>query len=234
MNRSYNTLFLIQSVDGKINFSADDNLDIDKHSKYIPEYHRGRFQYKDLEQQTDSVSMNSGKVMAKIGVNSRDDQPTKMNVDFIIIDNKPHLTQKGINYLLKWVNHLYLVTSNISHPAYLQKNNKNLTIISYSDHIDFENLFQLLYEEYNIERITIQSGGNLNATLIRNGLIDELSIVISPILIGGKETPTIFDGKSLSTISDLQKVSTLKLLKFTELDHSFIHVQYQIDNSNEM
>lgn len=229
MTRSYNTLFLIQSIDGKINFSATDELDIDKHSKFLPGYHEGRFQYKELEQQTDLVSMNTGRVMAKIGVNIKHDPPSKMEVDFVIVDNKPHLSVSGVRYLLRWVKQLYLVTINPDHPAMAIKDD-NLIILQFDGTINFTKLFVRLYEEFNIDRITVQSGGHLNATLIRKGLIDELSLVIAPLVIGGQDTPTLMDGHSLKTIEDLQLVAQLELLDIHQLDHSYVHIQYRVIN----
>jgi len=54
-------------------------------------------------------------------------------------------------------------------------------------------------QEHGAESITVQSGGTLNATLVRSGLIDHLLIVVAPLLVGGKATPTILDGRSFQT-----------------------------------
>jgi riboflavin biosynthesis pyrimidine reductase len=35
--------------------------------------------------------------------------------------------------------------------------------------------------------MTIQSGGTLNAKWVRLGLVDEVSVVIAPLLVGGKD-----------------------------------------------
>ena len=45
--------------------------------------------------------------------------------------------------------------------------------------------------EYGIKRITIQSGGTLNSILIRERLIDRVSLVIAPVLIWGRDTKEI-------------------------------------------
>ena len=68
--------------------------------------------------------------MEKVGINNREKKPTKMECSFIIVDNKPHLNEKGVEYLSKWVKKLFLVTTNKDHPAFLIKDKfPNIEII---------------------------------------------------------------------------------------------------------
>jgi hypothetical protein len=72
--------------------------------------------------------------MPKIGVNTRTEEPIKIGCSFIIIDNELHLTEKGVEYLAKWVKTLYLVTINEDHQVYRVKNSyENIEIISYEN-----------------------------------------------------------------------------------------------------
>lgn len=231
MKRTYNTLFLLESLYGKISTGSTDNLDVDKDFPKITEVKEGLHQYYDIEKTTDPFSLNSGRTMAKIGVNIRDKEPIKMGCSFIIIDNKPHLTIKGVEYLAKWVKKLFLVTTNKKHPAYELINKfENIEIISYENNIDLKNLFEKLNSDYGIERITLQSGGTLNSEFIRQGLVDEISIVISPCLIGGENTQSLIGGKSLTTEADLSKIKALKLIDCKTLDNSYLHLKYQVIN----
>lgn len=233
--RSFNTLFIIQSLDGKISTGATDNLDVDKDFKRIHGLKEGLYQYYDLERQTDAYSFNTGRVMAKIGVNTRDKKPEKMGCSFIIVDNKPHLNNKGVEYLSKWVKTLYLVTTNKSHPAYsLAETLPNIKIINYVNQVNLAQLFSKLKTEHGIERITIQSGGTLNAELIRQNLIDEVSIVIAPCLIGGKNTPTLMDGESLHTEKDLKKIKSLALKEVKTLEGSYLHLRYLVSKDTKI
>jgi len=116
ISRPQTTLFMLISVDGKISTGSVNNRDVDKDYKEITGVKEGLKQYYDLEKQTDKYSLNTGKVMAKIGVNS-DDSPIKApEVNFIIIDNN-HLTEKGILNLCNNLNELILITHNKNHPA---------------------------------------------------------------------------------------------------------------------
>ncbi len=227
INRPVTTLFLLSSIDGKISTSDIDSRDNDKDLRKIRGVKEGIQQYYDLEQKTDLVSLNTGRVMAKIGVNISKDEPKKMIVDFVIIDNKPHLKKSGLLYLTKWVKTLYLVTNNKNHPAFKLKTD-NIKVIYYPDKINFDNLFIKLKKEYKINKITIQSGGTLNATLLRKKLIDKVSLVIAPCLIGGNNTPTLIDGDCINTEKELLNIKALKLNKCEVLKHSYLHLTYDV------
>jgi 2,5-diamino-6-(ribosylamino)-4(3H)-pyrimidinone 5'-phosphate reductase len=231
MDRTYNTLFLVESLDGKISTGSVDDLDVDKDFKRIHGLKEGLNQYYKIEETTSLFSLNSGRVMEKIGVNVRTEEPTKMECSFIIIDNKPHLNEKGVEYLSKWVKKLFLVTTNKNHPAFLIKERLlNIEIIYYPQKIDFKNLFAELKNKYQIDNVTIQSGGDLNSQLVRLDLIEEVSIVIAPCLIGGSQTQSLIGGESLKSQQDLLKIKTLKLKNCKVLNDSYLYVQYKVIN----
>lgn len=228
------TLFMIESLDGKISTGDSDELDVDKDFKRIVGVKEGLKQYYDLEKQTDLFSLNTGRVMQKIGINERTLTPKKMDCSFIIIDNKPHLTESGVAYLAQWVKTLYLVTTNKNHPAFALKNEHSNIEILFYEVIDLGDLLGRLKSQYNVDKLTIQSGGTLNAEWIRHGLIDHISVVVAPVLIGGKNTSTLIDGDSLHTEKDLLKLRALKLVKCEILDNSYIHVMYDVINDTRI
>ncbi|MEO6509182.1 MAG: dihydrofolate reductase family protein [Patescibacteria group bacterium] len=231
-NRPFTTLFTLISVDGKISTGDNDDLDVDKDFPKINGVKEGLFQYYDIEKHTDIVSLNTGRVMAKIGVNERTVEPTRMKVSFVIIDRKPHLTEKGVEYLCKWVNELYVVTTNKNHPAYKMKEKfPNLEIILYKDTIDLSDLLHKLKSQYKINRITVQSGGTLNAQWAREGLIDMVRVVVAPCLIGGENTQFLIGGESLHTSTELNKIKSLKLIECNILKNSYLDLKYKVLNS---
>lgn len=228
MNKPITTLFMLESLDGKINSGNSDILDADKDWCQIDGVKEGLQQYYDIEQTTDLFSLNTGRVMAKIGVNERKETPNKSPCSFIIIDNKPHLNENGIDYLCKWVNTLYLVTTNKNHVAYkLKENYQNLIILEY-DKLDLKLLLEDLNKKYNVDYLTIQSGGNLNGLFLRENLIDYVNIVIAPLLVGGRDTSTLIDGDSITTPKELNKLRALKLIECNKLDNSYIQLKYKV------
>ena len=168
--------------------------------------------------------------MAKIGVNDKKEVPQKIECRFIIIDNKPHLNENGIEYLCNWVEKLFLVTNNKNHPAYNVKDKLDNLNILYYDEIDFNNMMEDLKNDYQVERITIQSGGTLNCEFLRNNLIDYVNIVIAPILVGGSTTNTLIDGKAISKIEELNKLKALKLMEANVLQNSYVQLKYKVLN----
>lgn len=230
-NRTFNTLFMISSVDGKISTGSIDERDVDKDFPKIKGLKEGLKQYYDLEKLTDFWSLNTGKVMAKIGVNNKKDEPNKIDVlRFVIIDNKPHLKKSGIKYLSKKLKDLYIVTTNTKHPATKLSSLGNVHVVRYKNKINFSDLFKRLKVEYGADRVTIQSGGTLNSILLREGLIDELSLVIAPALIGGKDTASLVDGESIKSEKDLSMTKTLKLKEVTKLENNYLHIVYEVLN----
>lgn len=226
MDRPITTLFMLESLDGKISTGCNDNLDVDKDFPKIDGVKEGLYQYYELEQNTDIYSLNTGRVMAKIGVNDKDKYPEKIDITFIIIDNKPHLNEKGIDYLCHWVKKLILVTTNENHIAFSLKYD-NLEILSYKE-LDVTKMMNDLYNKYNVDKLTIQSSGSMNGLFIRNNLIDYVDIVIAPILIGGKDVPTLIDGESIKNDNELDLLRSLELLECNKLKHSYIELKYKV------
>ncbi len=218
---------MLMSVDGKISTGDTDALDFDKDLPNILGVREGLAQYYDLEKQTDLYSLNTGRVMEKIGVNEKTDEPPQLPVSFIIIDNKPHLNASGVKYLAKKVKTLFLVTSSPNHPAH-ELHLENVVILFEPDGIQLDTLFQTLKQEHGVDALTIQSGGTLNAALFRAGLIDHISIVVAPLIVGGSTTPTIVDGEANHSLEDLKNLVALKLVNATPLNDSYLHLRYDV------
>lgn len=228
MNRPITTLFMLESLDGKISTGSTDNLDCDQDFPKIDGVKEGLHQYYEIEMTTDYFSLNTGRVMAKIGVNDRKEYHDKVEVVFVIIDNKPHLNENGIDYLCHWVEKLLLVTTNKDHPAYsLTDKYDNLEILYY-DELDLTKLMEDLYSDHGAKRVTIQSGGSLNGLFVRNKLIDFVNIVIAPILIGGKDVATLVDGESIKDESELDKLMPMELMECNQLEDSYVQLKYKV------
>ncbi len=224
LTRTYNTLFMLMSIDGKISTGINSRY-IDADSKHIESLLEGRYQYDDLVQKTDLASLNTGKVMAKVGWNDKKEKIDKIPVEFIIVDNKPHLDGLGVRNLLRHVKKLYIVTTNINHPAYSIEDN-NLEVIRFDDQVDFSALFILLKSK-GIERVTVQSGGTLNSVLIREDFVDELSLVVAPIMVGGEDTPSLEDGTSIVSQKDLSLIKEFEIIEAKVLDKSYLNLRYK-------
>ena len=224
MDRPITTLFMLMSVDGKISTGATDDLDVDKDFPKIAGISEGLHQYYEIEQTTDLWTIDSGRVQAKIGANTRE-MPNKTPVSFVVIDNK-HLNENGIRYFCALSKNFVLITSNEKHPAY-NIEESNLHII-YQKELSLNDALIKLKSEYGCERITVQTGGTLNGLFLREKLFDYVDIVVAPVLIGGKDTSTLIDGESLLSQSELSKLGVLKLQECVVLEHSYLRLRYEV------
>jgi 2,5-diamino-6-(ribosylamino)-4(3H)-pyrimidinone 5'-phosphate reductase len=221
LDKPITTLFMLMSVDGKISTGATDDFDMDRDLPRIPGVREGLHQYYEAEQETDLWSLNTGRVMAKVGANELP-VPERLPVSFAILDNT-HLTEAGVRWLCAKCKELVVVTSIGSHPA-LGVREPNLSVI-YQEHPSLPAALARLRAEHGCERLTIQSGGTLNAALMREGLVDFVDVVVAPLLVGGRDTPTLVDGPSLA---ELSKLCPLELLGCEALRNSYVRLRYRV------
>jgi 2,5-diamino-6-(ribosylamino)-4(3H)-pyrimidinone 5'-phosphate reductase len=130
---------------------------------------------------------------------------------------------------MKFTEKLFIVTTNKAHPALDTKSDK-LEVIAHNGTVDFVDLFEKLGQK-GAKAMTIQSGGEMNSVLLRAGLIDKVSIVVAPVLVGGRDTASLVDGESLKTVKDLQKLRALELQEAEQLENSYLHLTYTVRNS---
>ncbi len=223
-NRPITTLFMLVSLDGKISTGATDNLDVDKDFPKISGLKEGLHQYYEIEQTTDLWAFNTGRVQEKMGAN-RNPLPEKTPVSFVLLDNS-HLDKRGIEYFCAKSKNFVLMTSNKNHPAFSVKE-ENLHII-YQDQFSLKDGLYQLKKDFGCERLTVQSGGTVNSIFLREKLLDYVDIVFAPVLIGGKDTPTLVDGKSLMSKNELSSLGVLKLQELKVLNDSYIRLQYKV------
>lgn len=224
MDRPTTTLFMLMSVDGKISTGVTDSLDFDRDLPQVPGVAEGLHQYYELEQQTDLWSFNTGRVMAKVGANELP-LPQKTPVSFAILDNT-HLTEAGVRWLCAKCQQVVIVTCNAAHPAF-GLGEQNLSVIL-QERPSIAAALVRLKADYGCERLTVQSGGTVNALFAREGLIDYVDIVVAPLLVGGHNTPTLVDGSSFASMDELSQLCVLELVSCEALEDSYVRLRYRV------
>ena len=224
MNRPVTTLYMLMSADGKISTGSTDEMDFDRDFQKIKGLKEGLHQYYEIEQTTDLWSFNTGRVQAKLGVNTKE-MPEKTPVSFVLLDNH-HLSAHGVEYFCARSKQFVLITTNRNHPAFDVKE-ENLHIIC-QEKLSLSDALTVLKEQYGCERLTIQSGGTVNALFLREKLFDFVDIVVAPVLIGGKDTATLIDGDSLQTQNELAQLGVLRLIEAETLQNSYVRLRYQV------
>lgn len=122
-----------------------------------------------------------------------------------------------------------LVSLSSGHPAF-GLSDPNLSTRYYDAPIDFVDLFGSLKNE-GVDRLTVQSGGQLNAELLRAGLIDRVSVTVAPLLVGGGDTPTLVDGPGAWRADEFSRLARLKLVRASPLEHSHLRPEYDVIDS---
>lgn len=121
---------------------------------------------------------------AKIIVEPKDPRPIGVIPDSRGILRNLHCLRK-LGYLKEIVILVSAATPK-EYLAYLEERNYPY-IKAGNNHVDYDKAFQLLQEQYGCKCLRTDSGGGLTNILLENGLINEISLVISPCLIGNKE-----------------------------------------------
>ena len=224
MKRPVTTLFMLMSVDGKISTGATDEMDVDRDFPQITGLKEGLHQYYEIEQSTDLWSFNTGRVQAKMGVNTAE-MPEKTPVSFVLLDNH-HLNGHGVRYFCARSKQFILITANRNHPAFCVRED-NLHII-FQEKLSLGDALTQLKEQLGCERLTVQSGGTVNGLFLREKLFDFVDLVVAPVLIGGKDTATLIDGRSLQTRDELSQLGVLRLIEARALQDSYVRLRYQV------
>ena len=104
---------------------------------------------------------------------------------------------------------------------------ENLHMIC-QEKLSLSDALTVLKEQFGCQRLTIQSGGTVNALFLRENLIDYVDVIVAPVLIGGKDTATLIDGSSLKTQDELAQLGVLRLIEAETLQNSYVRLRYQV------
>lgn len=111
-----------------------------------------------------------------------------------------------------------------NHLEYLNTRNIDM-IITGEEKVDLQSAIEVLCDKYKIERIRVDSGGTLNGVLLRQGLIDEVSMLINPSLVGGESSKTVFKASDLKEVNG---VIHLKLIETKQFDCDHVWLRYEV------
>jgi 2,5-diamino-6-(ribosylamino)-4(3H)-pyrimidinone 5'-phosphate reductase len=66
--------------------------------------------------------------------------------------------------------------------------------------LDFEAALCWLRDKWGVKRLLIEGGGALNASVLRQGVVDELHLTVCPYIFGGADAPTLADGQGVDRL----------------------------------
>ncbi len=93
------------------------------------------------------------------------------------------------------------------------------------DQVDLEAALLKLNEQFDAKTVLVDSGGTLNGVLLRQGLASELSLLLSPYLVGETSPASIFRAPDLHRTD---APINLKLRYFETLKNDVMWLRYEI------
>jgi 2,5-diamino-6-(ribosylamino)-4(3H)-pyrimidinone 5'-phosphate reductase len=104
------------------------------------------------------------------------------------------------------------------HIEYLRRRDVN-RIVAGENGIDLARALILLRNRFKVRTIRVDSGGTLNAALLQEGLVDELSLLVHPVLAGTSAKPLFAGGQPL--------VSTFRLFRTSRFPGGLVWLRYR-------
>lgn len=99
------------------------------------------------------------------------------------------------------------------------------TIISGVERADLAQALEALYQQFGIRIVRVDSGGTLNGVLLRAGLVDEVSVLFLPCLVGGSSARSFFRAPDLTSPDG---VIPLRLLQVEQVSGEVVWLRYEI------
>lgn len=81
--------------------------------------------------------------------------------------------------------------------------------------VDLKELLGHLRKQ-GIETLLLEGGGELNWSMLSSGLVDEVRVTISPIVIGGREATSIVEGDGVAGIQDAMQLRLVNVDRIQE------------------
>jgi 2,5-diamino-6-(ribosylamino)-4(3H)-pyrimidinone 5'-phosphate reductase len=75
--------------------------------------------------------------------------------------------------------------------------------------VNIINLFQNL-EKLGFKKVLVEGGGEINWSVLKLGLVDQLIVTIAPMVVGGRDAKTLVEGVGISYIHDAIKMNLVK------------------------
>jgi riboflavin biosynthesis pyrimidine reductase len=92
--------------------------------------------------------------------------------------------------------------------------------------LDLAGALETLNRELGIERLLLEGGGSANGALLRAGLVDELSLVICPVIDGSTGAPTVFDSSEAN--AGPAPIERMALMSHEILEGGAVWLRYRL------
>ncbi len=126
-----------------------------------------------------------------------------------------------------WWRKIVVLCSKATPPSYLDylaKRHLEYLIVG-DDRVDLRQALEELKVRYGVKSVRTDCGGRLNGVLLRAGLVDEVSVLISPTLIGGRRGTSLFDEGEIESSGGFIPLS---LAHMERVRGGFVWLRYEV------
>jgi 2,5-diamino-6-(ribosylamino)-4(3H)-pyrimidinone 5'-phosphate reductase len=81
--------------------------------------------------------------------------------------------------------------------------------------VDLQSLMLSLHQK-GIKRVMVEGGGNVNWSLLQNGLVDEVRVALAPMIVGGRDATTLVEGEGVNKIADGIRLALQRIERYGE------------------
>lgn len=223
MNKPYIICHMMTSVDGRIDCDMTAQL-------------RGVEEYDDSLESLDAPSRLSGRVTGQLeladGIFETDDKHPIGQETFqknataqgyeIVVDTHGTLLWNDDAQALR--PHLIITSETAPQTYFDYLNDRHISwIATGTKRINLKRAMEILADEFNISRLAVVGGGHINGSMLNEGLIDEVSILIGVGVDGRNGQAAVFDGLNKSN----QPID-LKLKSVRQYDSDAIWLRYLV------
>jgi 2,5-diamino-6-(ribosylamino)-4(3H)-pyrimidinone 5'-phosphate reductase len=229
------TLIIASSVDGCLVTRESDRYDKNKNWKNTKGVGGYVQQFFDFSvESSDTYNLINASTLVNIGVNSENFVPKKSNVQLIVLNFNDNLTEVGLKNASKSVKKLILIGKKDDQFIQLKKFPKNCEFLITKNDFDIAKTMRVLKSKYKVEKITVQSAGLLSSKWLSSGVVDFLTIILYPIMVGNNGTHILsdldFTNDNSNKIEQFFNVRPLKLIKSRAFDTNYLFLRYAVLN----
>lgn len=215
--RPYVILNAAMSLDGKIaTFTGDSKMSSPADLRRV---HRLRASVDGIMVGLRTLLRDDPKLTVKFG---KDRKPQRIIVD----SNARTPLNSNVVRTAKGIPTIIAVTSRASRKKteLLQKQGVRILVCGNGPLVSVKILLHSL-RGLGLRRILLEGGGELNWSMLSNGLVDEISTAITPRILGGKNAVSLVEGKGVPKVTD---AIALRLIRTSKYGRDLV-VRYKVE-----
>jgi len=119
--------------------------------------------------------------------------------------------------------HLIIMSEQVTKEYLEYLDNQNISwIVCGEKQIDLKRAVEILSEQYGVKRMAVVGGPAINSSFLKEGLLDEISILIGLGIDGRKDMPSVFDGFAMD-----MPIIPLKFDSVKSFDDGAVWIRYK-------